>query len=280
MDYNSGIYRAIYESEMGARVWEYLTEDQSIIKMETACELGKPAVEPLSAGLLERFGNKVQDNRTKQMIGHMVKQILFDRGYIIHSQNSKVSSGGLFNKATSYVRLERPLENKYRQGYLHGASALYNAMRAKLNPSDNKVIAEWFNGLYSWQNKGLLERNSFELPPSITLSGGVLYANYDFSKPYGSYKDGIIFSDSERPCGSYKDGTIYSDYDFNRPCGSYKDGIIYYKSDSNRPCLSFRNGVVFKNDDFTQPYASYKGEDEGGGCAAYLLILLEEEYDS
>ena len=72
--------------------------------METASDLQRPAVEPLSEVLLKRFGAKVKDDRTKQMIGHMVRQIMESLNYEHFSNNIKIRFGSVFSRASRYSR--------------------------------------------------------------------------------------------------------------------------------------------------------------------------------
>lgn len=168
MDYESGIFQKLYETPLGRELWEYLVEDQCITKMEAASALGKPAVEPISNDLLMRFKDKIRENRVKQMIGHMVRQIMFSRGYIIHTQNSSVSNSVLFKKATTYIQLDKISDNKYRQGYVHGANELYRYIKDKSDKLDINTISDWIEQLVHWQTEGLIHRSrDFRLPPKL-----------------------------------------------------------------------------------------------------------------
>jgi hypothetical protein len=71
--------------------------------METASELGRPAVEPLSRLLLKKFGKQIRNDRVKQMIGHMTRQVMESEGFSLHTQNLNVRTGGLFSKASRYL---------------------------------------------------------------------------------------------------------------------------------------------------------------------------------
>jgi hypothetical protein len=44
--------------------------------METATLLHRAAVESLASGLIAKFGDEVRGERTNQMIGHVVRQIM------------------------------------------------------------------------------------------------------------------------------------------------------------------------------------------------------------
>ena len=72
--------------------------------METAAQLDRPAVEGIEESLLSEFGEAVLDGRTKQMIGHMVRQIMENRGYVVAQQNVKVTNGAPFTRATRYKK--------------------------------------------------------------------------------------------------------------------------------------------------------------------------------
>lgn len=67
-------------SEIGQQPWAFLTLPENVARLETASELSKPAVEGIEEQLLEAFREGVLADRVKQMIGHMVRQILEQRG--------------------------------------------------------------------------------------------------------------------------------------------------------------------------------------------------------
>ncbi|MRR56261.1 hypothetical protein FDZ74_03405 [bacterium] len=165
MNYDSGIFQKLFATALGEKLWLFLNEAQNVTKMETATTLGKPAVEPLSSELLAHFGEVVREKRIKQMIGHMVKQIMFAKGYIIHTQNSSVSTGGLFSKGTTYILLDKIQENKYRQGYTHGAIELFRFLKGKMEGSLEKQIEDWIDQLILWQTEGLVQGNFNSAPP-------------------------------------------------------------------------------------------------------------------
>lgn len=91
---------------LGKGLVKFLTEHDNLIRMETASELGRPAVEPLGERLLERFGAQVRDDRVKQFIGFAARQILESRGFQLAAQGVKVRVGTLFTVASRYRRTE------------------------------------------------------------------------------------------------------------------------------------------------------------------------------
>lgn len=100
--YEPGVFAALYNSPVGQRIWAFLNTPETIVRMETATGLERPAVEGIEEPLLTEFGADVLRDRTKQMIGHMVRQIMERSGYTIAVQNVKVTNGGPFSRATRY----------------------------------------------------------------------------------------------------------------------------------------------------------------------------------
>jgi hypothetical protein len=72
--YSPEKFASLYASELGQRIWAFLTRPENVARLETASELGKPAVEGIEEQLLAEFREVLAD-RVKQMVGHMVRQI-------------------------------------------------------------------------------------------------------------------------------------------------------------------------------------------------------------
>jgi hypothetical protein len=102
--YNPSQFSNIYNTPFGKEVWKFLNEHDNIIRMETASDLLRPAVEPLSKLLVSKFGKAISEDRTKQMIGHMVRQIMVAQNYRLVSSSIKIRFGDLFNVASKYTR--------------------------------------------------------------------------------------------------------------------------------------------------------------------------------
>lgn len=101
MKYNPWKFTKLAESKLGLELWDFLTEHDNIIRMQTASDLSKPAVKALTRHLLDKFGDKVRKIRVKQMIGHMIRQIMEKNGYELEQRNVLVDDG-LFYKASRY----------------------------------------------------------------------------------------------------------------------------------------------------------------------------------
>lgn len=101
--YRPGPFAAVAGTQLGKALWEFLLEDATIQAMEVATDLGAPAVAGIQMGLLRRFGEDVLDDRIKQMLGHMVRQIMERRGYVIDQSEVRLNSIP-FAKGTRYRR--------------------------------------------------------------------------------------------------------------------------------------------------------------------------------
>ena len=92
--------------EPGQRLWQFLHEPLNIKGMETAADLERAPVEGISRELLKEFDNEVREDRVRQLIGFMVRQIMEARGFQLHTQNAVVRFGNVFSRASRYRRVE------------------------------------------------------------------------------------------------------------------------------------------------------------------------------
>ena len=108
--YDSQHFRDIAESEIGEALWKFLTRGDSVIRLETASYLERAAVEPIGPHLLAEFGPEVAEDRLKQTIGHMVRQIMEKLGYELVQPGVRMAKG-LF---TTGARYQLPAEHRDR----------------------------------------------------------------------------------------------------------------------------------------------------------------------
>lgn len=101
--YDPQKFASLYATEIGQRLWAFLTRPENVIRLETASQLSKPAVEGIEEQLLAEFREDVLAHRVKQMVGHMVRQIMEQRAWVHDQTNVKVRSVP-FSKATRYRR--------------------------------------------------------------------------------------------------------------------------------------------------------------------------------
>lgn len=108
LTYEPGRFADVANTALGRRLWRFLTEPDSVLRLEVASELRHPAVEGVANQLLERFGDEVRPDRIKQVVGHMVRQILEARGFALDAQNLRTRFGaGLFSRGSRYSRNPR-----------------------------------------------------------------------------------------------------------------------------------------------------------------------------
>ena len=101
--YNPEKFASLFASALGQRLWAFLTQPEIVARLETASELSKPAVEGIQEQLLAEFREDVMAHRVKQMVGHMVRQIMEQRDWVLDQTDVKVRSVP-FIKATRYRR--------------------------------------------------------------------------------------------------------------------------------------------------------------------------------
>lgn len=102
LEYRPQNFRDLAETEFGRALWSYLKQHDNLIRMVTATLLERAAVEPLAAGLVAEFGEDVSDDRTKQMIGHMVRQVMEALGYEPDRSALRITRPSLFTSGTTY----------------------------------------------------------------------------------------------------------------------------------------------------------------------------------
>jgi len=108
MEYDAWKFVQLAESDFGKKLWKFLNERETFIRMETATRLKRPAVEGIAEELLIKFNKEIKNLnnsdylRIKQMIGHMVKQVMASHDYLVFMKNVRVISSKLFSKGTRY----------------------------------------------------------------------------------------------------------------------------------------------------------------------------------
>ena len=101
---------------LGQEIWDYLNTEEIWIRLELTTQLRHPAVEGIGDKLLEKFGSVLNKgnpkfDRYKQMIGHMVKEIMEKHGYIIWQKGVRCrKKTELFVFATKYCKEEEYLK--------------------------------------------------------------------------------------------------------------------------------------------------------------------------
>ena len=100
-------FRDLAETPLGEEIWAFLKTRDNLTRMETATFLDRAAVEPLAPYLARNFGSEIAQDRLKQMIGHMTRQIMMALGYEIDRQGLRITRESLFTTATRYRRRDK-----------------------------------------------------------------------------------------------------------------------------------------------------------------------------
>lgn len=102
LEYKPQNFRDLYETDLGKEIWQFMKRPMNVVRMETATFLERAAVEPLAPGLLDKFGSEIGDDRIKQMIGHMARQIMEAIGYEVERSGLRITRESLFASAARY----------------------------------------------------------------------------------------------------------------------------------------------------------------------------------
>ena len=105
--FDAGTFINEYASAEGQKLWGVLTRRDVVTRMETASDLGHPALLAVEDILLQELGSVILEKRFKQMAGLMTKQILEHHGFKHEISGVRLNSVP-FYKASRYRRLDRP----------------------------------------------------------------------------------------------------------------------------------------------------------------------------
>ena len=87
------------------KLWHWLQTPEVLTIMTTASYLRRPAVEPLSPLLSDRFPALMSRHTGRQMAGHMIRQVLESEGFHLDRSNVRIDrKTSLFRRGSSYTR--------------------------------------------------------------------------------------------------------------------------------------------------------------------------------
>lgn len=102
LGYDAQNFSDLYNTDLGRDIWDFMKCHDNLIRMQTATFLERAAVEPLGPELLLRYGPDIAQDRLKQMIGHMARQIMLAMGYDLETKGLRITRPGMFTTATRY----------------------------------------------------------------------------------------------------------------------------------------------------------------------------------
>jgi len=106
--YDPQHFNQLHESELGQAIYAFMTHPVNVVRMQTATELERVAVEPLGKYLVKEFGEDVVDDRVKQHIGHLARQIMEHIGYSHDRKALQITRPGLFASGSTYRSDTKP----------------------------------------------------------------------------------------------------------------------------------------------------------------------------
>lgn len=107
MDFDAGSFSDLAGSDLGNRLWLFMNERETVIRMETGTYLSRPALEGVQPMLIERFGSEVSNennDRVKQMLGRMARQVMEQHGYQLDQMGVRLRRNELFLSAARYKK--------------------------------------------------------------------------------------------------------------------------------------------------------------------------------
>lgn len=102
MEFNAGSFSDLSDTTLGKHLWEFLNRETSLACLETTTFLVRPALEGLQPALMKEFGERIESDRIKQMIGRMTRQLMEHKGYALDRAGVKTRVGHLFTSAARY----------------------------------------------------------------------------------------------------------------------------------------------------------------------------------
>ena len=104
LKFAAGSFSDIAATPPGTALWKFLNDESMLIRLETATQLKRPALEGLQPQLLDKFGDEIRSDRWKQMIGRMTRQVMEHHGYSFDRAGVRISAVELFSSAASYKK--------------------------------------------------------------------------------------------------------------------------------------------------------------------------------
>ena len=101
--YKTGIFTDIDKS-LRDKLWLFLNEPNIVTKMMSHTDKGRPAAEGIATDLLSYFGSTIENDRTKQFIGYLIRQIMEINDYSFQDHDIKTKRNPLFSKASIYIK--------------------------------------------------------------------------------------------------------------------------------------------------------------------------------
>ena len=101
-DFDANYFGDMGRTKLANQLWRFLNAEESVIRLIVASELKHVALDGVVLALEKKFGNVLRENRVRQMVGAMVKQVLAPHGWQVAEKSIKVRFGEYFTVAARY----------------------------------------------------------------------------------------------------------------------------------------------------------------------------------
>lgn len=101
----------------GERLWAFLNEPSTSAAMIDASEVGRPAAEVIASALFRRFGDDIRQDRVKQFIGFLIRQVMERSGYKHTAYGQQTQDNPVFVKASVYSRRDQLMGMRDGESY-------------------------------------------------------------------------------------------------------------------------------------------------------------------
>jgi hypothetical protein len=105
LKYEPRQFRNVWTRASSKRMWKYLNIHESLVRMDTAVEIKRTPYEGVAIPFEAEFARFLKNQRIKQMVGHMIRQIMTHHGYR-YAGNKKLRKPvrGLFTTGCKFVK--------------------------------------------------------------------------------------------------------------------------------------------------------------------------------
>ncbi len=105
--FNARSFAELSKRPEGEKLWLFLNNEHAKIKMMTASDHDRPALEAVAKDLINKFGDQFaksypHHDRFKQMAGAMTRQVMETAGYVLVCRGVPLLSGAPFSRASKY----------------------------------------------------------------------------------------------------------------------------------------------------------------------------------
>ncbi len=108
-DYDPQRFASLY-ARVGPKLGEFFARPVIGALLEGSVKLRRPAVEAIERHLLEHVKEEVQNQRVRQLVGHMIRHLMAKRGYVIDQPEVRIPDGLLFTCGARYRLADETLQ--------------------------------------------------------------------------------------------------------------------------------------------------------------------------